>query len=168
MFTDTDRAMMALALDEARQALIEGEIPVGAVIARGGSVIARAHNTRERTLDPSGHAEMNALRLAARQTGDWRLSGCTLYVTLEPCCMCAGAIGQARLDRVIFGAYDAQAGCCGSVYRLTEDPAFSWYVPSDGGLMADACAALIREALKPRRALILPTIPEKSNPDADI
>ena len=82
--------------------------------------------------------------------------------------MCAGAIGQARLDRVIFGAYDAQAGCCGSVYRLTEDPAFSWYVPSDGGLMADACAALIREALKPRRALILPTIPEKSNPDADI
>ena len=114
MFTDTDRAMMALALDEARQALIEGEIPVGAVIARGGAVIARARNTRERTLDPSGHAEMNALRLAARQTGGWRLSGCTLYVTLEPCCMCAGAIGQARLDRVIFGAYDAQAGCCGA------------------------------------------------------
>ena len=87
MFTDTDRAMMALALEEARQALAEGEIPVGAVIARGETVVARAHNTRERALDPTGHAEMNALRLAAQATGGWRLTGCTLYVTLEPCCM---------------------------------------------------------------------------------
>ena len=164
MFTDTDRAMMALALEEARQALAEGEIPVGAVIARGETVVARAHNTRERSLDPTGHAEMNALRLAAQATGGWRLTGCTLYVTLEPCCMCSGAIGQARPDRVIFGAYDAQAGCCGSVYRLTEDPAFAWYVPAFGGLMAEPCAALIQNALKPRRAPILPTLPKKSNP----
>ena len=168
MFTDTDRAMMALALEEARKALEEGEIPVGAVVARGGAVIARAHNTRERALDPTGHAEMNALRLAAQEIGGWRLTGCTLYVTLEPCCMCAGAIGQARPDRVIFGAYDAQAGCCGSVYRLTEEPAFAWYVPADGGLMAEACAALIRDALKPRRAPILSTMPEKSNPETKL
>ena len=111
---------------------------------------------------------MNALRLAAQATGGWRLTGCTLYVTLEPCCMCAGAIGQARPDRVIFGAYDAQAGCCGSVYRLTEEPAFAWYVPADGGLMAEPCAALIRDALKPRRAPILPTMPEKSNPETKL
>ncbi len=168
MFTDTDRAMMALALEEARKAFSEGEIPVGAVIARGEKVIARAHNTRERALDPTGHAEMNALRLAAQEIGGWRLTGCTLYVTLEPCCMCAGAIGQARPERVIFGAYDAQAGCCGSVYRLTEEPAFAWYVPAYGGLMAEACAALLREALKPRRTSILPTFAKKSNPDANL
>ena len=163
MFSPIDRRMMALALEEARRSLTEGEIPVGAVIARGEAVIARAHNTRERALDPTGHAEINALRLAAQKTGAWRLNGCTLYVTLEPCCMCAGAIGQARLDRIVFGAYDMQAGCCGSVYRLSEDPAFAWYVPADGGLMADDCAALIRSALQPRRAPILPTIPKNCN-----
>ena len=165
MFTDTDRAMMVIALDEALEALREGEIPVGAVIARGSEIIARAHNTREKSLDPTGHAEINALRLAAQKTGDWRLTGYTLYVTLEPCCMCAGAIGQARPDHVIFGAYDTQAGCCGSLYRLTEDPAFAWYVPSDGGLMADQCSALLRDALKQRRNPILPADAEKINPD---
>ena len=155
---------MRLAIEEARLAQLGGDVPVGAVIVHGGEVVARAHNTRERALDPTGHAEMNALRLAAQATGGWRLTGCTLYVTLEPCCMCSGAIGQARPDRVIFGAYDAQAGCCGSVYRLTEDPAFAWYVPAFGGLMAEPCAALIQNALKPRRAPILPTLPKKSNP----
>ena len=163
MFTDTDRAMMTVALEEALEALREGEIPVGAVVARGSEIIARAHNTREKSLDPTGHAEINALRLAAQKTGDWRLTGCTLYVTLEPCCMCAGAIGQARPDRVIFGAYDTQAGCCVSLYRLTEDPAFAWYVPSDGGLMADRCSALLRDALKPRRVPIVPADTEKIN-----
>ncbi len=162
MFSEFDRQMMRLALDEARLALDECEIPVGAVITRGSEVIARAHNSRERAHDPTGHAEINALRKAARLIGDWRLTGCVLYVTLEPCCMCAGAIGQARPDRLIFGAYDEAAGCCASVYRLTEDPAFSFYVPSDGGLLAEDCAALIRRSLR-RPASILSTFSSKSN-----
>ena len=117
MFDQTDRAMMELALRQARLALEEGEIPVGAVIARGDTVIAEARNTRERAGDPTGHAEVNAIRLAAQKLGGWRLNGCTLYVTLEPCAMCAGAIVMSRLSRVVYGARDPAAGCCGSVYR---------------------------------------------------
>lgn len=147
MWTESDREMMTLALLEARIALSEGEIPVGAVIVKNGQVIARARNTRETQNDPTGHAEINALRMAAKAIGTWRLSGCTIYVTLEPCCMCASAIMQARLARVVFGAYDQQAGGCGSLYRLTEDPAFNHYVPADGGLMEAECKALINEAL---------------------
>lgn len=161
MFSDFDRQMMRLALDEARLALEEGEIPVGAVITRGTDIIARAHNSRETSHDPTGHAEINALREASRLIGNWRLSGCVVYVTLEPCCMCAGAIAQSRPDRLIFGAYDEAAGCCASVYRLTEDPAFSFYVPSDGGLLADECANLIRLGM--RHTSILPTFSLKSN-----
>lgn len=145
MFTETDRRMMALAIEQAKLALAEGEVPVGAVVAKDGQVVCAARNTRETGADPTGHAEINALRAAARQLGAWRLTGCTLYVTLEPCCMCAGAIMQARVDRVIFGAYDEQAGCCGSLYRITEDPAFPHFAPADGGLMAEECAALIRK-----------------------
>ena len=118
---------------------------MGAVIVRGDEVLCAARNTREVAKDPTGHAEINALREAARRLGSWRLTGCTLYVTLEPCCMCAGAIVQARLDRLVFGAYDEQAGCCGSLYRVTEDPAFSHFVIAEGGLMAEECAgALLR------------------------
>ena len=146
-----DERIMRLALEEAQRALDEGEIPVGAVIARGGEVVARAHNTRERDRDPAGHAEMLALRRAAQALGGWRLGGCTLYVTLEPCPMCAGAAGQARLSRVVFGAYDRQAGCCGSVYRLTEDPAFPWFVPADGGVLEEECAALMRRGIRRAR-----------------
>ena len=134
-----EERMMALALEQARLALAAGEIPVGAVIARGDAVIAAAHNRRELDRDPTAHAEVVAIRQAARALGGRRLTGCTLYVTLEPCGMCACAIGQAHLDRVVFGAYDAQAGCCGSVYRLTEDPAFPWYVPADGGVLEEEC-----------------------------
>lgn len=144
--SELDERMMRLALEEADLALAEGEAPVGAVIARGEEIVARAHNSRERDRDPAGHAEINALRQAAQALGNWRLTGCTLYVTLEPCGMCAGAIGQARLRRVVFGAYDAQAGCCGSVYRLTEDPAFAWYVPADGGVLEAECAERLRKA----------------------
>lgn len=148
MWTAVDQEMMRLALEEARLALSEGEIPVGAVVAHGNTVIARARNTRETKLDPAGHAEINALRMAAQTVGSWRLTGCTLYVTLEPCVMCAGAIVQSRIDRVIFGAHDRQAGGCGSLYRITEDPAFNHFTPADGGLMEDECAALIAEALR--------------------
>lgn len=151
--TSDERAvrMMGLALDEARQALAEGEVPVGAVLTRDDEVLARTHNLREQTGDPTAHAEILALRAAARLTGDWRLSECTLYVTLEPCAMCAGAILNARLARVVFGAYDAQRGCCASVYRLTEDPAFNAFVPSVGGVLERECMAVMDEFLRAHR-----------------
>ena len=133
---------MRLAMEQARLAREKGDMPVGAVIARGGQVIAACGNTREQLGDPAGHAEINALRMAAEALGNWRLSGCTLYVTLEPCPMCAGALAQARVDRVVFGAYDPAGGCCGSVYRIPEDPAFPWYTPCDGGCLEAECRAL--------------------------
>ena len=147
MFTDFDRRMMRLALDQARLALEAGEIPVGAVVARGDEALCAARNTREAKNDPAGHAEVNALREAARRLGTWRLTGCARYVTLEPCCMCAGAVVQARLDRLVFGAWDEQAGCCGSLYRITEDPAFGHFTIAEGGLMADECAGLLAQGV---------------------
>ena len=148
MFSDFDRAMMRRALEEAEAALAAGEIPVGAVVTRGHEVLCAAHNTREAARDPAGHAEINALREAARILGTWRLAGCALYVTLEPCCMCAGAIVQARLDRVVFGAFDEQAGCCGSLYRVTEDPAFNHFTPAEGGLMAEECREMLMRGIR--------------------
>ena len=142
---------MRIALEEAALAFREGEIPVGAVLARGDDLIARAHNTRERTCDPTAHAEMNALRMAAKETGRWRLDGLTMYVTLEPCPMCAGAIAMSGIKRLIFGAYDEQYGCAGSLYRLTEDPELPNYCPSDGGLFEDECKAMLNEFWKNAR-----------------
>ncbi|MDO4387217.1 MAG: nucleoside deaminase [Clostridia bacterium] len=143
--------MMRFALEEARIAFAEGEIPVGAVVADGERVLARAHNRRETDADPCAHAEILALRKAAAQLGRWRLQGLTLYVTLEPCPMCAGAAEMSGLARVVYGAKDAQYGCCGSVYRLTEDPAFPTYCPADGGVLADECAALVKQFFQNRR-----------------
>lgn len=143
---------MRLALEEAQLAATLGDIPVGAVIVRGGQILARAGNRREADGDPTAHAEMLVLREAARQVGSRRLAGCTLYVTLEPCPMCAGAIAMARPDAVIFGAHDARMGCCGSVYRLTEDRAFGLgMVPAHGGVLATECAALLEAFFKDRR-----------------
>ena len=151
MFSETDIQMMRFALEEARIAFAEGEIPVGAVVADGERVRARAHNRRETDADPCAHAEILALRKAAAHLGRWRLQGLTLYVTLEPCPMCAGAAEMSGLARVVYGARDAQYGCCGSVYRLTEDPAFPTYCPADGGVLADECAALVRQFFQNRR-----------------
>ena len=151
MVSETDIQMMRFALEEARIAFAEGEIPVGAVVADGERVLARAHNRRETDADPCAHAEILALRKAAAQLGRWRLQGLTLYVTLEPCPMCAGAAEMSGLARVVYGAKDAQYGCCGSVYRLTEDPAFPTYCPADGGVLADECAALVRQFFQNRR-----------------
>lgn len=151
MFSETDIQMMRFALEEARIAFAEGEIPVGAVVADGERVLARAHNRRETDADPCAHAEILALRKAAAHLGRWRLQGLTLYVTLEPCPMCAGAAEMSGLARVVYGAKDAQYGCCGSVYRLTEDPAFPAYCPADGGVLADECAALVRQFFQNRR-----------------
>lgn len=139
----SDLELMQAALEEARCALEEGEAPIGCVIAREGKIIARGHNLREQTNDPTAHAEIIALRRAAEALGSWRLEGCTLCVTLEPCPMCAGAISQARVERLIYGAPDERCGCAGSIYRIPEDPAFNHFCKSDGGLLRDECAQLL-------------------------
>lgn len=143
---------MRLALEEARNAAGWGDVPVGAVIVRGDDVIARAGNRREADADPTAHAEMLALREASRAQEARRLRGCILYVTLEPCPMCAGAIALARPDAVVFGAHDARSGCCGSVYRLTEDTRLGLgSVPAHGGVLAQECAALLERFFQQRR-----------------
>ena len=114
---------MELALLEARKALQEGEVPVGAVLMQGSRVLWADHNRREQLHDPTAHAEMLCLRRGAEVLGDWRLQDCTLYVTLEPCPMCAGAMVMSRVGRCVFGAVDPEKGCCGSVYDLPADPA---------------------------------------------
>ena len=142
---------MRAALGEAAQALALGEVPVGAVVVRDGEIVARAHNERETGGDPTAHAEVLAIRRAARALGRRRLSDCTLYVTLEPCPMCAGAIAMARLGEVVFGAYDERAGCCGSLYALTEDAAFGAVIPSSGGLLEEECRALLDQFFAAKR-----------------
>ena len=143
--------MMMEALREAQKAFEEGEIPVGAVIAQGDRIIARAHNLREQTGDPTAHAEVLAIREAARQLGGRRLTGCTLYVTLEPCPMCAGAMVMACLEKCYFAARDERQGCCESVYALPNDPAFYHRVPCIGGLMEEEAAGLLKRFFLNRR-----------------
>ena len=147
-----DGLFMDEALAEAEAAAREGEMPVGCVIVHGGRIIARAHNACERLRDATAHAEMLAIRRAASVMGDWRLSGSTLYVTLEPCPMCAGAIVQSRVARVVFGAPDPRQGCAGSVYRIPEDPAFNHFCPCDGGVRAEECARLLDAFFQRMRA----------------
>ena len=136
---------MEEALREARTALCEGELPVGCVIVKNGEIVGRGRNCREKMNDPMGHAEIMAIRAAAEATGDWRLTGCEIYVTLEPCLMCAGAISQARVSRLFFGAYDPAQGCAGSIYRIPEDPAFGHFCRCQGGVMENECRALLDE-----------------------
>ena len=146
-----DEAWMAEALHEAELAASEGEIPVGCVIVRGGEIIARGHNLREQTGDPTAHAEVVAIRRAAQALGCWKLSGCTMYVTLEPCPMCAGAISQARISRLIYGASDPAYGCAGSVYRIPEDPAFNHFCTCDGGVREAECRSLLERFFQDQR-----------------
>ena len=133
---------MREALKEAALAAAAGEMPVGCVIAKDGAVIARAHNECEQRRDATSHAEMLAIRRASRATGDWRLQGCAMYVTLEPCPMCAGAVMQSRLDRLVYGAPNPGQGCAGSLYRIPEDPAFPHFCVCDGGVLAGECRAM--------------------------
>ena len=145
---------MLLALAEAALASAADEVPVGAVVVhpeRG--VIARAHNWRERLQDPTAHAELIALRQAASVLGTWRLEGCTIYVTLEPCPMCAGAIVQARVASVVFGCTDRKAGACETLYQITSDPRLNHRCEVIGGVLADRCAALLSEFFAAKRAL---------------
>lgn len=142
---------MREALAEAAAALNEGELPIGCVIVYNNEIIARAHNEREQSGDPSAHAEVLAIRRAAKVLNSWRLNGCTLYVTLEPCPMCAGAISQSRVSHLVYGAPDPAQGCAGSVYRIPEDPAFSHFCKSDGGILADECSALLNRFFSGKR-----------------
>ena len=135
----SDESFMREALKEADIAAASGEMPVGCVIVRGGEIIARAHNTCEADGDATAHAEIKAIRMASKAVGDWRLNDCTLYVTLEPCPMCAGAIVQSRVGRLVYGAFNPAQGCAGSLYRIPEDPAFDHFCPSDGGVLEDDC-----------------------------
>jgi tRNA(adenine34) deaminase len=140
-------ALMAIALDEARAALVHADVPIGAVVARvdTGEVLARRHNEREQLGDPTAHAEVLALRDAAAAVGSWRLDGCVLVCTLEPCPMCAGAVLSARVPVVVFGAADAKAGALGSLYHLGADPRLNHDVAVVHGVRADESAALLRE-----------------------
>lgn len=138
-----DLTWMRLALDEARRAPEHGDVPIGAVVVRDGVVLARAHNRREVDGDATAHAELLAIREASRVIGHWRLEDVTLYCTLEPCAMCAGAMVLARLPRLVYGAHDPKAGAGGSVMDLLNHPQLNHRVAITGGVLAEECAALI-------------------------
>jgi tRNA(adenine34) deaminase len=142
---------MRMAVDEARRAAGWGDVPIGAVVTRGPEVLARAGNERERRQDPTAHAEILALQAAASAVGSWRLSGCTLYVTLEPCAMCAGAAVLARVDRLVFGAADPKAGFAGSLGALVRDARLNHRVEVASGVLADDCGAVLRDFFAGRR-----------------
>ncbi len=144
---------MKIALEEAKKALTEGEIPVGAVLFSGDTLLWADHNRREQLHDPTAHAEILCLRNGARKLGDWRLQGCILYVTLEPCPMCAGALVMSRLGRVVFGAPDPEKGCCGSLYDLPGDPALASTTRWEQASAEDsaACADLLKDFFSVRR-----------------
>jgi tRNA(adenine34) deaminase len=150
-FTDHDTAMMRLALEQAEAASAMGEVPVGAVVYRGDEVLAVAHNMREHWADPTAHAELIALREAAKKIGTWRLDDCKLAVTLEPCPMCAGALVNSRLHAVVFGITDPNMGCVESLHHLLDTEQFNHRVQWQGGLLADECLALLRTFFKARR-----------------
>lgn len=151
--TESDRAAMAVALAEARAALATEDVPVGAVVLdEAGAVIGRGRNEREKGADPTAHAEVVALRAAAAARGDWQLSGCTLVVTLEPCVLCAGAILAARIDRVVFGAWDEKAGAAGSVVDMLRERRLPHRVAEVvGGVAEQECASLLAEFFNARR-----------------
>jgi tRNA(adenine34) deaminase len=141
---------MELALEEARKA--GPDVPVGALIVdSNGKILAKSNNRRVRDSDPSGHAELLALREVSQEAGDWRLEGCTLYVTLEPCAMCASAISDSRLNRVVFGAYDSSLGAAGSKYDILRDPAHGRLIEVLGGVLDDQCSKLLKDFFESKR-----------------
>jgi len=151
MLERTDEDWMREALREAHAAFEAGEVPVGCVVAAGTRLIAKAHNMRETLGDPTAHAEIIALTQAAEALGNWRLSGTTLYCTLEPCCMCAGALVNARVARLVYGLADPKSGGCGSVVNILELPALNHRVETTGGVLADEVRQLMQAFFDPRR-----------------
>jgi len=150
-FSDTDFSMMRRALLAAQDAAERGEVPVGAVVARGGEVVAVASNEREATGDPTSHAELLAIRRASAATGGWRLTGCTLYATLEPCPMCAGAAHAARLSRLVFAARDPKAGYAGTLHNVLTDTRLNHTLLVQDGLLQESAASVLRDFFKNRR-----------------
>jgi tRNA(adenine34) deaminase len=144
---------MRVALAEARLAFEEGEVPIGAVVVHQARAIALAHNQREMLRDPTAHAEMIAITQAAEALGSWRLLDCTLYVTLEPCPMCAGAIVQARVPTVIYGATDPKAGACHTLYQIATDARLNHQAAVIGGVLAEDCRSILQEFFAQQRAL---------------
>jgi len=147
----TDEDWMRRALREAELALEEDEVPVGCVIVLEGRMVGKAHNVRETMCDPTAHAEMVALTQAAQAIGDWRLSGCTVYCTLEPCCMCAGAMVNARVDKLVYGLADKKSGGCGSVVNILQLPQLNHRVEVKAGVLADEVLELMRRFFEPKR-----------------
>ncbi len=148
----TDNEFMRIALDEARAALSEGEVPVGAVVAVGGEVISRAHNRREAANDPTAHAEVLALREAGMRLGSWRMADAAVYITKEPCVMCAGALMHARVARVIYGAPDPKYGAAWSLYNILEDERLNHRAVVKAGVLGEECLSLLREFFEKKRA----------------
>ena len=146
-----DEQYMQTALEEARIAASEGEVPIGAVVVCDGVVVARAHNRRENDADPSAHAEFRAMLEASRALGRWRLTGCTVYVTLEPCLMCAGLMHQARVRRCVYGASDPKAGALGTLYEVNADTRLNHTFDVTAGVLADESAELLRSFFAARR-----------------
>jgi len=142
---------MAEAIGQAERAGALGEAPIGAVIVRAGRTVAAAHNRRIIDSDPTAHAEMLAIRQAAGALGDWRLTGCEMFVTLEPCCMCAGAIVLARIDRLIYGATDPKAGAVSTLYQICSDPRLNHRAEVVGGVLAEQCGRLLTEFFQRQR-----------------
>ena len=151
-WSELDLDHMRAALSEAKVAGDEGEVPVGAVVVAGGEIVARGHNRSETDKDPSAHAEIVALREAGRKTGNHRLTDATLYVTLEPCAMCMGALVQARIERLVFGAYDPKAGSAGSAIDLSDSPSFNHRFEINGGVLAEECGAILKTFFEWKRA----------------
>jgi tRNA(adenine34) deaminase len=149
-----DVVWMREALGEARRALALGEVPVGAVVVHEGRAIGRGHNRRESGADPLAHAELAAIAEAARRLGDWRLSGCTLYATLEPCAMCAGALVASRVDRLVFGAADPKAGFCGSLGDLVRDARLNHRLEVTAGVLAEESSELLKEFFRGVRGAV--------------
>jgi tRNA(adenine34) deaminase len=145
MVNESDRRFMSHALDEARVAYDAMEVPVGAVVVRDNRIIGKGHNQREELLEPTSHAEIVAIREAARALGSWRLEGCTLYVTLEPCVMCAGALVQARVDRLVFGCLDPKGGGVRSLYRICEDDRVNHRILVEEGVLQQKCASILKD-----------------------
>ena len=146
-----DERFMRMALEEAAAAAEEGEVPIGAVVVCDGTVVARAHNRRETDADPSAHAEFAAMVAASRALGRWRLTGCTVYVTLEPCLMCAGLMVNARVDRCVYGATDPKGGALGTLYDVSHDPRLNHEFEVAPGVLADEAADLLRTFFRARR-----------------
>ena len=151
MPTEFDTTFMRLALDEARAGADSGDVPIGAVIVSNGQVLATAHNQRESTGDPTAHAEVLALRAAADKRGTWRLDDCSLYVTLEPCTMCAGAIVLARIERLVFGAWNAEMGAVGTLWDVVRDRRLNHQPEVVAEVLADECSASLRDFFAAKR-----------------